>query len=433
LAVTDDKTVTLLKAGGPSAQIYAVRVLTGPDAGHQLPLRPDRTVSIGSSTDNDFVLSDRTVSRYHIELRPAPGGVMVKDLGSLNGTFFQNARIQSAVLPVGAQLRLGESTLAIDVAPPAPAAAPEVAEIPGLVAESAAMRRVVATIAKLAPTMVSVLLEGETGTGKEVVASAIHGASSRAKAPFVIVDCGALPPSLIASELFGHERGAFTGAAQRHVGAFERAKGGTLFLDEIGELPLELQPALLGVLERRRFRRLGGERDVDADFRLLSATNRDLRADANSGRFRNDLYFRLAVSRIVIPPLRERPEDVAPLARHFAEHVAGTAQPAGLSDELLGQLAGQHWAGNARELRNYVENAIALGFEPKASVAKAVATDGEDLEPYKVARANAVTEFERDYLSRLIAACDGNASAAARLAQMDRAYLLSLLRRHGLR
>lgn len=434
--VAEDKTVTILKGRAPGQETYAVRVVTGADARAEVALRADRSVSVGSSADNDLVLSDRTVSRYHIELRPAPGGVLVRDLGSLNGTFFNQARIQAAVLPQGAELRLGECALVIDVVAGAATPSLEVADIAGLIAKSPAMLRVVATIGKLAPTMVSVLIEGETGTGKEVVASAIHATSPRAKAPFVVVDCGALPPTLIASELFGHERGAFTGAAQRHAGAFERAHGGTLFLDEIGELPLELQPALLGVLERRRFRRLGGERDVEADFRLVSATHRDLRADANSGRFRNDLYFRLAVSRVVIPALRERPEDVAALARHFAEQVAGTPHPPGLTDELLAQLSGQHWAGNARELRNYVENAIALGFEPSAGAMPARVAQGTDdtrIEPYKLARAEAVSAFEREYLRRLIAECEGNASAAARRAEMDRAYLLSLLRRHGLR
>ncbi len=431
--MAEDKTVTIHQGASSSGETYAARVVAGPDAGQEISLRPDRTVTIGSSSDNDLALSDRTVSRYHLELRPAPGGILVKDLGSLNGTFFREARVQLAILPTGVELRFGASTLALHVAAAGPVQPPELAELPGVIAESAAMKRVVATIAKLAPNMVSVLIEGETGTGKEVVASAIHASSPRAKAPFVVVDCGALPPTLIASELFGHERGAFTGAAQKHAGAFERAKGGTLFLDEIGELPLELQPALLGVLERRRFRRLGGERDLDADFRLLSATHRDLRADANSGRFRDDLYFRLAVSRIVIPPLRERPEDVAALARHFAEQVAGTPNPAGLTEDLLAKLAGQHWRGNARELRNYIENAIALGFEPEEAERTVAGADADEILPYKIARAGVVGSFEKEYLSRLIAACDGNVSAAARRAEMDRAYLLSLLRRHGLR
>jgi DNA-binding NtrC family response regulator len=296
------------------------------------------------------------------------------------------------------------------------------------------MRRVVSTIEKLGPTMVSVLIEGETGTGKEVIASAMHAKSPRANKPFVIVDCGSLPPTLIASELFGHERGAFTGANRRHTGAFERASGGTLFLDEIGELPLDVQPTLLGVLERRRFRRVGGEQELDTDVRVLSATHRDLRASANTGRFRADLYFRLAVSRIVIPPLRERPEDLPALVAHFAEQLTGRSDSPGLDPRFLASLSAQHWGGNVRELRNLVENAIALGTDqlpedPATTSPTSALFDGS----YRDARARAVSDFERSYLTQLIQSCNGNASEAARRAQMDRAYLLSLLKRHGLR
>ena len=293
------------------------------------------------------------------------------------------------------------------------------------------MQRVLATAEKLARTMVSVLIEGETGTGKEVVAHAIHSRSSRAQGPFVVVDCGALPPNLITSELFGHERGAFTGANSRHLGAFERAAGGTLFLDEVGELPVELQPALLGVLERRRFRRVGGESEIASDFRLLSATHRDLRASANCGRFRSDLYFRIAVSRIVIPPLRERPEDVPALIAHFAEQISGQAHPPGLGPQQVESLAVHHWAGNVRELRNFVENALALGFDQMEL--PQVARPVQETTAYRDARASALSQFEKRYLDDLMSAVHNNASEAARRAQMDRGYLLSLLRRHGMR
>ena len=415
----------------------AVRVLDGPDARQRVALRHDRAVSIGASQDNDLRLSDRTVSRYHLEARPAPGGALVRDLGSLNGTYLGSVRIEAAVLPVGTELRVGDTSLVIETATSLRPAAeePPVTGLSELVAVSPSMRRVVATIEKLAPTMVSVLIEGETGTGKEVIASSLHALSPRSRGPFVIVDCGSLPPTLIASELFGHERGAFTGANRRHIGAFERAAGGTLFLDEVGELPLDVQPALLGVLERRRFRRVGGETDIPTDVRLLSATHRDLRVSANTGRFRSDLYFRIAVSRIVIPPLRERPDDIPALIAHFAEQICGQAHPPGLDESLVSALAAHHWGGNVRELRNFVENAIALGFDSVSPEgASAAASDlSEAVVPYRAARAQAVSDFERAYLGNLIRAADGNASEAARRAQMDRAYLLSLLKRHGLR
>jgi DNA-binding NtrC family response regulator len=435
--VPEDATVTVVQRSGATSEALAVRVTSGPDTGHTATLRADRPLSIGTSPDNLLRLSDPTVSRYHLEVQPAPGGAAVRDLGSLNGTYLGEVRIESAVLPLGAQLRVGQTMLAIEAAAAGRERRDDVEApaITGLVAVSPAMRRVADTIAKLAPAMVSVLIEGETGTGKEVVAAAIHALGPRARAPFVVVDCGSLPSTLVASELFGHERGAFTGANRRHVGAFERARGGTLFLDEIGELPVDLQPALLGVLERRRFRRLGGEQDIAADVRVLSATHRDLRASANTGQFRSDLYFRLAVSRIVLPPLRERPEDIPALVAHFVESLTGSATAPGIDDRAIAELAGHAWRGNVRELRNFVENAIALGpmetAEPAAGEAPESSTESPG--PYRAARAQALADFERTYLGNLIGSAGGNASEAARRAQMDRAYLLALLKRHGLR
>ncbi len=313
--------------------------------------------------------------------------------------------------------------------------------IPRLVMASPAMHDVGRAILRLAESNVSVLVQGETGTGKELVARAIHEMGPRASGPFVVVDSGALPSTLIASQLFGHERGSFTGAERRQEGAFELAHGGTIFLDEIGELPLSVQPALLGVLERRSFRRVGGKEDIHVDVRVIAATHRDLRTEANEGAFRGDLYFRLAVARIAIPPLRERPEDIDALVEHFASDVTGTS---GLpfSEATMAALRAHRWSGNVRELRNVVESALAMGSvnleaagnasAPDKPVARS-AVDAASLLPYRAARAEALAAFERAYLRRLIDATAGNASAAARIANMDRPYLLSLLRRHGLR
>jgi DNA-binding NtrC family response regulator len=439
----DDATVTVVQ---PSARADAlgVRVVTGAEAGQVQPLREDRPLTIGSSPDNALRLADPTVSRYHLEVRVAPGGAHVHDLGSLNGSWLGEARIEAAVLPVGAELRVGQTLLCVETAAAARPGRddPQPVALPGLVAVSPPMRRVAETVTKLAPAMVSVLIEGETGTGKEVVAAAMHALGSRAAGPFVVVDCGALPSTLIASELFGHERGAFTGASRRHVGAFERARGGTLFLDEIGELPLDLQPALLGVLERRRFRRLGGEQDIPTDVRVLSATHRDLRAAANHGRFRSDLYFRLAVSRVLLPPLRDRPEDIPALVSHFVEVLTGSATTPGLDAAAVADLANHAWRGNVRELKNFVENAVALGSlgadieAPADGASEATFADAPapaTTLSYRAARAQALTAFERGYVAGLIGQSGGNASEAARRAQMDRAYLLTLLKRHGLR
>ncbi len=245
-----------------------------------------------------------------------------------------------------------------------------------------------------------------------------------------------MPATLISSLLFGHEKGAFTGADQRRSGAFERAAGGTVLLDEIGELPLEVQPALLGVLERRAFSRVGGAQPIAADVRVLAATHRDLRAEVNAGRFRADLYYRLAVAKIVIPPLRERPEDIAPLVRHFVQRLTGVAELGPLAP-ALDQLRAQPWSGNVRELRNVVEAAVVMGEldlgAARPSGAPAATVPHGPLASYRDARAAAVARFEAEYLRELIARANDNASEAARLAHMDRPYLLTLLRKHGLR
>jgi DNA-binding NtrC family response regulator len=292
-----------------------------------------------------------------------------------------------------------------------------------------------------------VLIVGESGTGKERVAEALHARSSRARSPLVTIDCGALSSSLLASELFGHERGAFTGADRLHRGAFERAQDGTVFLDEIGELPAADQSALLGVLERRRFRRVGGSTDLELEARVIAATNRDLRAEVNTGRFRQDLYHRLAVVVLRLAPLRERRDDIPVLVEHFARELGATAPNEGANgasiEAVFGadQLACWHkhpWPGNVRELRNAVEAALVvgpqLGGEPAGAAPHAPVVDEHgELLPYKDQRAAVVREFERGYLTQLLAQAGGNVSAAARIAKMDRSHLIDLLHRHGLK
>ncbi len=417
-----------------------VRVERGLDAGASCAPADDAPVAVGTAADNALVLSDATVSRYHLELRLVPGGVLVEDLGSSNGTWAAGMRIERGVVPPSTRLELGATTLVLEdegESADSPGAPEPPARIPELVGESAAIREVTRLVHRLAKATSPVLIQGETGTGKEVVARAIHDAGPWRQAPFVVVDCGSMPATLVTSQLFGHEQGAFTGADQRRIGAFERARGGTLLLDEIGELPLDVQPVLLGVLERRTFTRLGGTADIKVEARVLSATHRDLREAVNQGTFRADLYYRLAVARIVVPPLRERPEDVPPLVRHFVEQVVGVPG----TDPLAGAmdaLQRHRWSGNVRELRNVVEAALVMGqvaLEGDAPLAPAAAgaDEGEFALPYGEARAEALRKFEAEYLGRLIAACEGNASEAARRARMDRPYLLSLLRRHGLR
>jgi DNA-binding NtrC family response regulator len=416
-----------------------VRVDSGIDAGATCapPAEDGATLAVGTATDNALVLGDAAVSRYHLELHRTPNGVEVIDLGSRNGTWVSGIRITRATVPAGTQLRIGDTTLTLEdagnaVAPP-PTDVPRSSE---LVGESDAIREVARLVHRVARVDSSVLIQGETGTGKEVVARAIHDASPRRDHELVVVDCGSLPASLIASILFGHELGSFTGADQRRAGAFERANGGTVLLDEIGELPLEVQPALLGVLERREFTRVGGSQSVAVDVRVLAATHRDLRAEVNAGRFRADLYYRLAVAKILIPPLRERPEDIEALVAHFVQRLTGIAELGPLAP-ALDQLRAHPWSGNVRELRNVVEAALVMGeLDLGDGATKQVSlleTAPQNMATYRDARAAALNRFEADYLRTLIDRAGGNASEAARIARMDRPYLLTLLRKHGLR
>jgi transcriptional regulator with PAS, ATPase and Fis domain len=300
------------------------------------------------------------------------------------------------------------------------------------------MRATFALLERAAVTSSTVLLEGETGTGKEEAALSIHAASPRAAGPFVVVDCGAMPAALLESELFGHEKGAFTGAAAQRIGAFEEASGGTVFLDEIGELPLELQPKLLRVLERREIRRLGSNSYRPIDVRVIAATHRDLRARVNGETFRSDLYYRLAVLRVALPPLRARPDDIPALVRHLVAQLGappGTAERL-LEPPILASLVRAAWPGNVRELRNYVERCAV--YEHPAPLIEAAAdlpvAHRIDLGvPYGVARARLLSEFERSYTEQLLRAHQGNLSAAARAGGLDRVHLWRLASRYSLK
>jgi DNA-binding NtrC family response regulator len=320
------------------------------------------------------------------------------------------------------------------------------------------MRSLMAKIERVAGSSASVLLIGETGTGKELIAHAIHEASPRANKPFETVDCDTLLPTLIASELFGHEKGAFTGADRAHVGAFERANGGTILLDEIGELPQALQVALLGVIERRSLRRVGGDRAIPIDVRVVSATHRDLRAEVNGGSFRQDLYYRLAVVLLPIPALRDRPGDIPLLVEHFLSEAGHDAPVEEVVPEAVMAALQQHrWPGNVRELRNFVEAALAMGETPelvdgsappaneqeRAAPALPRAGSSEPRFPstslpdltrvqYKHARQQVLNEFESFYLRQILARSAGNIARAARDSGLNRSHLTQMLKRHGI-
>ena len=314
----------------------------------------------------------------------------------------------------------------------------------GFLGESPAMREVYSLIERVAASAVDVLVTGETGTGKELVARAIHSASRRADGPFVPVDCGAIPDALLESELFGHERGAFTGADARRMGLIEFADGGTLFLDEVGELPLPLQAKLLRVLQERRVRRVGARQENPVDVRVVAATSRPIDRMVADGAFRRDLFYRINVVRIDLPPLRDRGDDIGLLAEFFANRAAQEmGRPVGgLSTDVYQVLAGYHWPGNVRELQNVVRRAIALTRSPAAGIddlpdevvaaaGRPVATDAEP-GGFIARRAEHVARFEKQFLTDLLTRHQGDVSAAAREARLPRGTLYRLMKGHGL-
>ncbi|HLL55608.1 MAG TPA: sigma 54-interacting transcriptional regulator [Myxococcaceae bacterium] len=396
--------------------------------------------SIGSHPSNDFTIDDATVSRFHCEIRATREGVRIRDLESLNGVTVDGVLVKDAFLRSGSLIRLGRQVLRFDFSTESnrlPLS--ERTRFGSLVGASVPMRTCFALMERAAAADVTVLLEGETGTGKSQAAQAIHQASPRKDKTFITVDCGAIPANLLESELFGHEKGAFTGAAARRVGAFEEAHGGTVFLDEVGELPAELQPKLLHVLEAREIRRVGSNTFQPVDVRVVAATNQDLRAQVNAGTFRSDLFFRLAVVRIPLPSLRLRPEDLPVVAEQVLSSLGVDAQrrAALLTPEFLARLQQSAWPGNVRELRNYLERCLvfedAVLLPDDSPPAQSGGGAVDPAIPYADARRRAIDDFERRYVEALLERHKGKVSQAATEAGMDRVYLYRLLRRHGIK
>ena len=441
--LTDDASGALVE------RTFRLRVVSGPDAGKEHTL-DEGTTMVGTHVDNDVVLADATVSRYHLEIRVRRDGIENRDLDTTNGTKHGGTKVGNVVLTGATRLRLGKHT-EMDVEPIDTSI--DLGDWHGdrfgeVLGTTTPMRRLFALLGKAAATEATILLQGETGTGKEAIAEAVHKASKRNRGPFVVVDCGSIPHELIASELFGHAKGSFTGAATDKQGLIEAANKGTLFLDEIGELAIDLQPQLLRVLDRRQVRRVGETQSVDVDIRVIAATHRDLRAMVKSGQFREDLYYRLAVVATVVPPLRDRKADIPALASWFADKMGrgGFAQ----SPALLDLLERHDWPGNVRELRNVVERALSLGAaalqdlgegtkrpstneEAVAARPASVPPGADVLElPFKEAKAALVESFERDYLSALLHRHRGNISRAAAEAGIDRNYIHRLVKKYGL-
>ena len=415
--------------------------MRGGGAVEEVPL-PHAGVVIGADPACDIVLDDPTVSRKHATIVAGEGGFDVTDLGSRNGTWLDGAKIAKATVPPGSTLRVGSTLLqmlpaeeAIDI-PPSTASS-----FGAMLGESETIRRVFAILERAAKSDAPLLLLGESGTGKELAARAIHDASRRAAGPFVVFDCGAASEALVESALFGHKKGAFTGASADHPGAFALADGGTLFLDEIGDLPIALQPKLLRMLEQGEVTPLGARKSERYDVRFVAATHRDLPAEVARGTFRADLYYRLAVVEVHLPPLRQRRADIPTIVKSMLR--AHGASDDHVEGPLLDRLLGHAWPGNERELRNVIARAAALSL-PGAKFSEmpiVVRPAGDDAPaplaradvPYHEAKDALLARFEQEYCTDLLARANGNISQAARIAGLERKHLYKVLERAGLR
>lgn len=451
------------------------------------------TIRIGSMSDNDFVLADDTVSRYHCRIVQEEGGYLVVDLGSTNGVYINGVRVREAYLYSGCTIGIGQSDVQfftvqekVEVVPS------QKTRLGDIVGKNVKMRELYSVIEKIAPSSATVIIEGETGTGKEVVAQTIHKLSPRAQNTMMVFDCGAVPKNLIESELFGHEKGSFTGAIMTRQGLFEMAHGSTLFLDELGELPPELQPKLLRALEQREIRRVGGTRSIKVDVRIIAATNRQLEEEVRSGRFRQDLFYRLSVVRLSLPPLRERLDDLPLLVETFLHDHAYNRLPDGsrkcthISPQAMDLLMAYSWPGNVRELINAIERAVSFasgdellpehlpdgirlgeyGRERSGPISvrsprprspllasesnRLMLSEGPPSRtslqphqsmppqspqtglPFKDAKELWVAAFERQYILSLLGKNRGNISHAAREAEIDRKYFRKLMRKYDI-
>jgi len=416
----------------------AVSVKKGPDKGATAKLESG-SLSIGTAPECDLRLTDDTVSGVHCELLLRADHVLVRDCGSRNGTLLDGVRIIEAMADKAAELKLGNTRLVLEPNDAQVLVSREPSFGP-LSGKSAAMRAMFARLPAIASSNGPVLIEGETGSGKDLTAEALHLASSRSAGPFVLFDCGAVAATLVESELFGHEKNAFTGATAARAGLAEEANGGTLVLDEIGELPLELQPKLLRLVEKHEVRRVGATKFSTLDVRIFACTHRSLNAEVAAGRFREDLFFRLSTFRVRMPSLRERPEDIPALVDTLLQAQDSTLRFEQLPDNDRALLLSHQWPGNVRELRNAVERLVTfpgarvgtlLDAEQRAQ-AKEAAT-GEKVVPLPVARQMAQDAFERSYLAQVMDRAKGSVTEAARLAGVSRQFVQRMLKKHGLR
>jgi DNA-binding NtrC family response regulator len=413
-------------------------VIKGPDRGESVRLQEGKPVYFGSAPNCEMVLTDKTVSRRHMSAELAGDEVIVRDNDSTNGTFIQGSRFKEINIGFGAEVKLGRTVIKFlpdeEVVEPEPSAEESFGHLLG---SDTKMRQMFKLLQDVAATDATVLIEGETGTGKELIAEELHNHSLRRNGPFVVFDCGAVPHELIESALFGHVKGSFTGAITDRRGAFAEANGGTIFLDEIGEMALDLQPSLLRALDKRAVRKVGANAFEKVDVRVVAATNRDLRSEVAKKSFREDLYYRLAVIRVSVPPLRERGSDIPLLVNHFVQQFSSDRSLQVTKDDMA-RVQRHSWPGNVRELRNTIERACLLSRGDTLNVDDALTEEASpalgirtDL-PFKEAKGQLVEMFEREYIEDLMRRHKMNLSAAAREAQIDRKHLRELIRKYGL-
>ncbi len=413
-----------------------IEVASGPDKGRSVALSGE-PVLIGTAADADLILSDGTVSQRHCEVIPGAGGALLRDLGSLNGLFLGKLRIKEAYWEPGTRVHAGQTQLALRVEGEEEIDLLPAAAFGRLVGASAPMRGLYAQLEAVAHSNAPLLILGETGAGKDLAAEAVHQRSERHEGPFVVFDCGAAAASLLEGDLFGYEKGAFTGAAAAREGMAESADGGTLVLDEIAELPLELQPKLLRLIERQELRHLGSNTARHIDVRFIASTNRSLRAEVGAGRFREDLYYRLSALKVRIPALRERLEDLPLLVDRLLEVQGFEVRHADLPPADQQMLASHRWPGNVRELRNVIERFVTFGPSKLQSLVEpetgALPAEAQRFLPLPQARDCATEQFERDYLRELMQRAQGSITEAAKLAEVSRQFIQRLMRKHGLR
>jgi transcriptional regulator with PAS, ATPase and Fis domain len=441
----EDNLTSRVRSAPQGLQILSVDlvVIDGPARGRRVHVA-EGIARIGSAAGNHLALNDPTVSRVHCEVRVRSESIVVRDCGSTNGTYVEGVRLREGEVRPGVSVRVGGSAFRIEAAGGTEfVPLSDRTSFGELVGTSLEMRRVYAILERIAKTSSTLLVQGETGTGKDVVARSLHAASLRASGPFVPVDCGAIPENLIESELFGHVRGAFSGAVSDRRGVFEEAHGGTLFLDEIGEMPLATQAKLLRAIETRSIRRVGGNSLKQVDVRIVAATNRPLAQSANEGTFREDLYYRLAVVDVKLPPLRARREDIPLLAEHFYARLAGPERR--LPPPFLSMLNTRSWPGNVRELKNFIERSVSLGFVEDSLSLSSTSTAAASLPPaaleaivplhlpLKDARQAWTESFESIYVRSMLKKTGGNLTRAAALAGVNRRFMQRLVARLGLR